>query len=331
MSDGQQIAAGSSARAVDLEVIEEAQRAATWCNAADTYFPGLCVRNFDGRRSTGWMNGRRFGSGELWTIFSPPLHVQFAPSDNAVAGSLGLPIWDSFSVILQMRGSTTALQRGRICNLQPHNICLIDGHSAFELSVSDSCSQVVILRIPRRLLLSRHPHLEQKTAEVLDTKEGGVSLFRNVLLDIWESAPRLRGEQCASALAGIVQMLGMLKSPADDLAWRARAALTYIDAHLSERSLNARSVAEAQHVSRRHLDALLARSLRTSLNEQIWNRRLQQAAAELLDPLNRSRSVAEIAFDCGFEAAPHFSRLFKRYHGLTPREWRRRGARQSGC
>ena len=199
MGYGQQIGAESSARAVDLEAIEGAQRSALWCSAADTYFPGLCIRNFGADCSSGWMQGRPFGPGELWTIFSPALSVQFAPGERAVAGSFGLPIGESFSVILQMRGSTTALQGGRICHLQPQAICLIDGQSAFELTVSDSFSQVVILRIPRQLLLSRHPHLLELTAGVFDSVESGASVVRNVLLEVLESAPRLRADQCTSA------------------------------------------------------------------------------------------------------------------------------------
>lgn len=35
-------------------------------------------------------------------------------------------------------------------------------------------------------------------------------------------------------------------------------------------------------------------------------------------------SMAEIAFDCGFETLSHFHKLFKARHGMTPRAWRAR-------
>ena len=38
--------------------------------------------------------------------------------------------------------------------------------------------------------------------------------------------------------------------------------------------------------------------------------------------LNTTRSIAEIAFECGFSDSSHFSRWFKKKYGAPPRRYR---------
>ena len=62
---------------------------------------------------------------------------------------------------------------------------------------------------------------------------------------------------------------------------------------------------------------------------QIWSRRLELAAADLVDPRHQSQTVSQIAFGAGFEDAAHFSRAFKVRFGHTPRDWRLLGLAKS--
>lgn len=174
------------------------------------------------------------------------------------------------------------------------------------------------------MLLSRHPYLEQQTATVFATDEHGAGLLRSVLLDVLNTTAGLGQEQCAAVLIGLAQMLGALKVHPANANRRVQAALTYIDAHLSEPSLSAARVAQAQHMSRRRLDEIMLQAARISVSGQIWRRRLTQASEHLLDPRQAGRSVGDIAFDCGFADTAHFARAFKRQYGCTPREWRNR-------
>jgi AraC family transcriptional regulator, positive regulator of tynA and feaB len=308
--------------ALDLLAVEEAQRSATWMRATGTFFPGLHVRELSPNPVEGWMRGRRFGPGELWAIFSPPLQVRYMPGAGGTAGDCGLPLKESFSIMLQMRGSTLAAQNTHSCRLRPRDICLIDGLAPFDLEVVDPYSQLMFLRIPRQLVLCRHPWLAHHTAEIFEPSEPGATLLGNILLDVLNTSAGLRDDQCAAALVGVVQMLGILQPQRHETSWRVQAALAFIDSHLAEPTLSATSIARAQKMSRRRLDDLVLKSVGTSLTGQIWLRRLTQAASDLRSPAHASRSIAEIAFACGFGDTAHFTRAFKRHHGCTPREWR---------
>jgi len=312
---------------LDLAGVEEAQRAAIWSRTARSYFPGLSVRGLRVNPKIGTLCGMQFGAGRLWRILSPPLHVHYEPSDAARDDENDLS--QLFSVMLQLEGSTVAHQDGRSCELRRNEFCVIDQRHPFDLQVVGMSSHLMFLQIPRETVLSRHPYLAQRTAERFDPHDAGAVLMRNTLLSLLETAAFLEDDQRAAALNAIAQLLGSPKAPGagplDEVSWRARSALAYIDSSLSDSTLTASRVAQMQGISRRRLDEILLKTAGVSVTGQIWARRLQQAAADLLDPRFASLTVTKIAFSVGFEDTAHFTRAFKRRYGCTPREWRRRG------
>lgn len=310
---------------LDLRAVAEAQRAVTWKRVAGSFFPGLSVSDLPSPPALGWIQGNPFGPGHLWRILSPPLHVSYTPPCRQPG-----PPSQTFSVMLQLEGSTLATQNQRRCKLRPREICLIDGQAPFELEVTDEFSQFMFLQIPRHMVLGRYAWLERRTAAPFDSGEPGTVLLSNVLLSLLESVPYLENDQCTTTLVAISQLLGVPKPPPSpdqhDVSHRARAALALIDAELSDPTLTASRIAQAQGISRRRLDEILLRTVGTSLAAQIWIRRLTQAASDLLDPRHASKTVTQIAFNVGFEDAAHFTRAFKRRYHCTPSEWRARGA-----
>ena len=311
----------------DLRAVDEAQRAALWSRTAGDFFPGLSVRDLRANPSLGQIKGIQFGAGRLWTVLSPPLQVCYDPA-NSTDGPTQL-----FSVLMQLEESMIATQNQRACRLRRGEFCVIDSRRPFELEVTGLFSQFMVLQIPRYAVLDRHPYLERCTAEPFDPNEPGAALVRQILLSVMESAPYLENEQRATALAAIIQLLGMprtlSKSETATISWRVRAALAYIDAELGNHELNASCISSSQKISRRRLDEIMVKAVGTSVTSQIWIRRLARAAANLLDSKLGSKTVSEIAFAVGFEDAAHFTRAFKRRYGQTPRDWRARAASAS--
>lgn len=264
------------------------------------------------------------GGGSLWSVLSAPIQVNYAPANGADDPSA------SISLMMQLSGVMEVCQSRRDCVMSAGDLCIVDERFPFHLNGQVS-NEIVFLRMPRRAVLGRHPHLENGTAHLFDRLDPGAMLLRDTLIRTLQAAPDLRDEQRGSVLAAMVQMLGAAScsrtGSLDDVSWRVRAAQAFIEVNLSDCDLTAEQVAHAQGISRRRLDQIMRSARGAPVTAQIWNRRLEQAAADLSDPGRRSLTVFQIALGVGFEDAAHFSRAFKARFACSPRDWRAQGSR----
>jgi AraC-like DNA-binding protein len=101
-------------------------------------------------------------------------------------------------------------------------------------------------------------------------------------------------------------------------------AKTYIGKHLGDEDLGVEAVAASVHVSPKHLQRLF-RAEGLSVIRVVWDMRLEQAERLLRDADPRAVAVQDVAWQCGFRTAAHFSRAFSARYGLSPRELRAAG------
>jgi AraC-like DNA-binding protein len=102
-------------------------------------------------------------------------------------------------------------------------------------------------------------------------------------------------------------------------ARRVQAA-RFIAAHLADPGLGPDMVAKALHISRRSLYVALGTD-DGGVAAQIRTARLAAARASLADPADK-RPIADVAAQVGLTRPAHFSRLFRRQYGQSPRELR---------
>lgn len=95
-------------------------------------------------------------------------------------------------------------------------------------------------------------------------------------------------------------------------------ALDFIDANYMKK-LDLNAVSQAAQVSTQHLCRLFRTTLNCRPMEYIAKRRIQ-AAKELL--LKSDKSTELIAEETGFCDSSYFCKLFKRYEGITPSQFR---------
>ena len=84
--------------------------------------------------------------------------------------------------------------------------------------------------------------------------------------------------------------------------------------------LNLQRLARAAHVTPEHLCRLFRRTLRRSPLECLRIARLERAATLLA---RSNLAVKQIADSTAFASPYHFSRMFRRMHGLSPRDYRK--------
>lgn len=102
--------------------------------------------------------------------------------------------------------------------------------------------------------------------------------------------------------------------------WQERRAKDLIDAHL-ERGPTLDELAQACGLSKRHFTRAFHQSIGMAPHRWLQQRRVDKARHMLLS--TPSGALSAIAQECGFTDQSHFTKVFARVVGITPREWRR--------
>lgn len=187
--------------------------------------------------------------------------------------------------------------------------------------------ETVTLALPRSELMARAPGFQDRIGVAVDLGRGPAALLRAFVSAVskhsaeLEGAERVRvGEQLCDLLAAAYGRAGDDR-PQSLPAARREAILAHIDAHLSEPDLGPASVAARFGLSARYVSKLFEAG-GVTMGETVAAKRIGAAAAILADPGAAGRTIAEIAYTCGFSDLTTFNRRFRQTFGATPREFR---------
>jgi AraC-like DNA-binding protein len=166
-----------------------------------------------------------------------------------------------------------------------------------------------ILDVPQLIKVERPEYVAELFHRLLDDRESQILEPYYAGLMLWQILLEVRRAPVAlEAPRGAV------------LAGRAEA---YIINHLAER-LSTGRIARALRINPDYLNRVFRDVHGMTMTEYLHRRRLSDAAKLLRESTD---SVTEIASACGYATVAHFRRMFKRFNGLAPREYRRLHAR----
>jgi len=223
-----------------------------------------------------------------------------------------------------LNGSGALEQDGRTVVQRQHEIVLYDTSQAFRY---DLASEIVLVKIPRRLLASRYTNLRSLMAVGVRTDLSLNALLmdlatRTMLLDVPDDSSTTVGARLASSVLDLV-------SAVIDLEIEERGALNhqrmsqleraqrYAVANLGDENLSPEAMAKRGAVSLRTLNRLFAK-IGTTPMRWVWQRRLQASHSALSEGC--ATSVTDAAFQFGFSEVSHFSRSFKAAYGVSPEQ-----------
>ena len=85
------------------------------------------------------------------------------------------------------------------------------------------------------------------------------------------------------------------------------------------RNLSLDEISESTHLSKYYLCHLFKKSLNMSVFDYILSKRISHAKSQLI---NTDLSISNIAMSVGFTDFSYFGKLFKKFEGVTPKEYR---------
>lgn len=100
---------------------------------------------------------------------------------------------------------------------------------------------------------------------------------------------------------------------------RINRVTDYIEKHLNE-EITLDKIAQIACFSPFHFHRIFSTLTAETITIFIQRKRIEKAAQQLRNEWNIS--ISEIAYNCGFGSAAHFSRTFRKYFGLTAKEFR---------
>lgn len=103
-------------------------------------------------------------------------------------------------------------------------------------------------------------------------------------------------------------------------AWRLKRVTAYVDAHIGE-PITLADLADAAGLSRMYFAAQFRAATNLRPHEYVLRRRIDHAKALLAETAD---SLVDIALSVGFQTQAHFTTVFRRFVGDTPRQWRTR-------
>ena len=233
--------------------------------------------------------------------------------------------------LLQPRAGRLRFQQyGRDCCLEKGDSVLVDTSVPYQLECLE-VSRSVVVRFPQEWLKNWIPAPQDLACRPLSPGSGWSAALCAVLANLEDA---LDGElalpggvvadQIASLLALAAGPVARATSPGEKLFKRI---LGTIRDRCHEQGLSPSMVADEHGISTRYLHYLCAQSA-TTFGAELMRWRLESASRLLSDRRFDALSVGEIAARCGFLEPSHFSRRFRKAHGLGPMEFRTARARR---
>jgi AraC-like DNA-binding protein len=235
---------------------------------------------------------------------------------------------DYVKLVAQVEGVGCFEQNGAKTVLAPGEWSLYDTTKPYTVSNPEPVSQIIML-LPRDPLLQLGLDLDRLSVRRFSGRRGVgrltyelmMSTFAKLNRDALPSDDNDLAEQIASYVElAVLDRAGTSTDASLRESTRDRIK-HFIDAHLDDPRLTLDRIAEAVGCSKRYLHKLFGDEIET-LNDYIWQERLERIRQDLADPLMAARSITDIAFTRGFSSSAHFSRRFRDSYGVSPRVYR---------
>jgi AraC-like DNA-binding protein len=230
---------------------------------------------------------------------------------------------DFFLISVQCGGGGIVAQEDRVAVLGVGDFALYDTAQPYELHFDGPFDQLV-LRIPRPYLSRRIACPERLTALAFRASQGSTAVVSDFMVQVYRQLDRFDPSCLTPMHQALVDLIvtGLSGTLTESLPTANRLVMrqrikNFVEARLSDCSLDCQQIAAAHGISLRYLNKLFEGD-ELPLSEWVWSRRLEKARTAVECSRATGQSITQIAYDWGFKDPAHFSRAFKTRYGSTP-------------
>ena len=299
------------------------ERYAAWREAICDVYVNVDVKASDPARYRGFIHEAQFGAVSLTDILLSEQRIRRGRTHLSRLDK------DCYYVQLLHRGGIEVHQRGAQHHSTAARGAIFLASEEYELQGHGEVRSFY-LELPRAEFAQRFSSNRVPVSAPLNTAQGLGRIVSDFCATLATESPRLQGPQREAMGAQVMDLLAIALQAAEDdapmgeasvKAARLRSVQHWIEGRLADPELTLERVAAANGMSLRSLH-LLFEGGEMSASEWIWHRRLQRAH----DCLARGEggTITGVAFDHGFNSSAHFSTMFRRRFGLSPRDVARR-------
>jgi AraC-like DNA-binding protein len=303
----------------DTESLPQAERYAAWRDAICDVYVNVDVAATRPEDYRGFIREAKFGEVVMTDILLSEQRIRRNRQHIARLDK------DCYYLQLIHSGKVDVVQRGSTLRSNAARGAIFCASELYELHGLGEVRSFY-LELPRDDFASRFEKDKIPISASINTAQGLGRIAMELCGSLASEGARL-GEDVRAGLGDrLMDMLALTLQTApgdvplmDGSVRKARllSVQSWIEAHIGEHDLQLERIALANGVSLRHLH-LLFEECEMTASEWIWNRRLQRSYDEIAK--SDGRSITAIAFDHGFNSSAHFSTLFRRKYGISPRD-----------
>lgn len=119
-------------------------------------------------------------------------------------------------------------------------------------------------------------------------------------------------------LSELFQMMSFEEASSSDVN-TIKTILNYCSENYTK-DIRLETLSQELHISKYHVCRLFTQKLHMGFNEYIGMLRISEACRLLV---TQDKSITEVAYGVGFNSTRSFNRLFSKYAGMTPRQYRK--------
>lgn len=297
----------------------QSERYTAWRDAICDVYVHVDVKAVDPDRYRGFIREAKFGEVVLTDIL---LSEQRIRRNNRHISRLDK---ECYYIQLVHKGNISVLQRGETHRSNAARGAIFCASEQYELYGHGEVRSFY-LELPRDEFAQRFPRERIPVSATIDTTQGLGRIATEFCASLATEGTKLETDSRSHLGGQLMDMLAftLLTSEGDMPAAegavkkaRLRSVQQWIEAHISDPDLSMEKVAGANGMSLRYLHVLFE-ACEMSASEWVWNRRLQLCYDQIAK--GEGRSITAIAFEYGFNSSAHFSTIFRRKYGVSPRD-----------